>query len=66
MERLDQAVARVLADTRRQMDERAARAKRRPESPGCEVVAVGTPSSFVVTRQGGERTQTGAPGAPRE
>ena len=36
MERLDTLVARVLVDARRAMDERAARAKRRPESPGCD------------------------------
>lgn len=60
MERLDTLVAKVLADARRAMDERAALSSRRPESPGCEVA--GANPRFVVTRQGGERTRTGAPG----
>lgn len=63
MERLDTLVEAILQEARRRMDKRAARAKRCPESPGCD----GAPASrFVVAGRGGTGPLTGAPGAPRE
>ena len=65
MERLDTLVEAILQEARRRMDKRAALSSRRPESPGCDV-APAKVRRFVVTRQGGERTQTGAPGRQAE